>query len=191
MPLPKSPAIGTLRNLALIQLWRDVPVPDDEQSLPGYADVGQAWCSIVATAGDVLWSGGFATAERPTHVLTMRYHGDLTHDITSSSPDSASASCECKRTMRAASSASIANSMATPRWSPGHLRCSRSRQSRRISNNAAGSAVLGPDDPVARLWFLAMAAEPAEQLRAVWRYILLWILLFIIGWRIFGFVIQG
>lgn len=80
MPLPKSPAIGTLRNLALIQLWRDVPVPDDEQSLPGYADVGQAWCSIVATAGDVLWSGGFATAERPTHVLTMRYHGDLTHE---------------------------------------------------------------------------------------------------------------
>lgn len=79
MPLPKSPAIGTFRNLALIQLWRDVPV-DEEQSLPGYVDIASAWCSIVATAGDVLWSDGFATAERPTHVLTMRYREDLTHE---------------------------------------------------------------------------------------------------------------
>jgi head-tail adaptor len=78
MPLPKAPPIGRLRNLAEIQLWRDVPVTDDEQSRPLYTVIGSAWCSIEASSGEVMWGGGFAVAERPTHVLTFRYREDLT-----------------------------------------------------------------------------------------------------------------
>jgi head-tail adaptor len=78
MPLPKAPPIGRLRNLAEIQLWRDVPITDDEQSKPLYTVTGSAWCSIEATSGEVVWGGGFAVAERPSHVLTFRYREDLT-----------------------------------------------------------------------------------------------------------------
>ena len=79
MPLPKAPPIGRLRNLATIQLWHDHAVPE-VQSMPLYTDVGQAWCSIEATSGEMVWSGGVAVTERPTHVLTFRYREDLTHE---------------------------------------------------------------------------------------------------------------
>jgi hypothetical protein len=78
MPLPKAPPIGRYRNLAEIQLWRDVPVTDAEQSKPLYTVTGTAWCSIEASTGEVMWGGGFAVTERPTHVLTFRYREDLT-----------------------------------------------------------------------------------------------------------------
>jgi len=84
MPLPKAPPIGKLRNLAVIELWRDEPMAG-EQSYPTYQPVGQAWCSIEPKIGEQIWSGGVAVLEnvdggRATHVLTMRYREDLTHE---------------------------------------------------------------------------------------------------------------